>query len=198
MTDATLLMMEETRGDEGATARLVALARAGDRQAFDRLMLAHQRKVAGLAMKILGNREDALDAAQESFLRVYRHLNKYDQSRNFDAWLCGIVVNVCRDHARKRAGRNAVPIDEIAEPPGPGDTESDAILRQQQALVMRALETLTEKERKAIVLRDMEGLDTEEVAGILGSSPSTVRSQICSARSKIRAFRDRITERRGK
>lgn len=193
------LMMDQSRSDgrdEGAAVRLIALARAGDRQAFDRLMIEHQQRVAALAWRILGNREDALDAAQEAFLRVYRHIHKYDESRNFNAWLYSIVVNVCRDLAKKRAGTRALSIDEINDPAGPHDTESNAIRAQQQDLVMKALATLTDRERRAIVLRDLEGFETEEVAEILGSSPSTVRSQISTARSKIRAFSERTMKRR--
>ncbi|QQS47367.1 MAG: RNA polymerase sigma factor [Acidobacteriota bacterium] len=190
-------MMEQTRGEDESlgTAPAILLAKAGDRAAFDRLMIEHHQRVVSLAWRILGNREDALDAAQEAFLRVYRHLHKYDESREFGAWLYSIVVNVCRDQAKKRAGKTTLALDEIAEPRSSHDTESAAIRAQQEALIMKALSTLPEKERLAIVLRDLEGMDTEEVARILGSSPTTVRSQISAARSKIRAFRERMLKR---
>ncbi len=196
MIDATLMMEQTRRADEApGTAPAILLAKAGDRGAFDRLMIEHQQRVVSLAWRILGNREDALDAAQESFLRVYRHLHKFDESRDFNAWLYSIVVNVCRDQAKKRAGKATLALDEIAEPESSHDTESAAIRAQQEALVMKALSTLPEKERLAIVLRDLEGMDTEDVARMLGSSPTTVRSQISAARSKIRAFRERMLKR---
>ncbi|HKQ89189.1 MAG TPA: RNA polymerase sigma factor, partial [Blastocatellia bacterium] len=80
----------------------------------------------------------------------------------------------------------------ISEPASPHNTESAAMLAQEQAILMRALATLPEKERAAIVLRDLEELETEEVARILGSSATTVRSQISAARVKIKAFREKF------
>lgn len=201
------LMMDKTRGENEATqgsltmTRLIAKAQAGDRQAFDRMMIEHQNRVVSLAWRLLGNREDALDAAQESFLRVYRHLHKYDPAHEFSAWLYRIVVNVCRDQARKRSRGNTSSLDEefesggLNEPVSSNNTESAAILAQERTLLAKALLTLTEKERQAIVLRDLEGLATDEVAELLGSSPTTVRSQISSARSKIRSFRERLLKR---
>ena len=198
------LMMDQTRGENGADqdslsrGSLVARAQAGDRQAFDRMMIEHQNRVVSLAWRLLGNHEDALDAAQEAFMRVYRHLHKYDPSYEFSAWLYRIVVNVCRDQAGKRSRADTSSLDEgfesgrLNEPVSSDNTESAAILAQERKLLAKALLTLTEKERQAIVLRDLEGLATDEVAELLGSSPTTVRSQISSARSKIRAFRDRL------
>lgn len=204
---AVTLMMDQTRKEKEATqdpsrvARLIAEAQAGDRPAFDRLMIEHQNRVVSLAWRMLGNREDALDAAQESFLRVYRHLHKYDPAHEFTAWLYRIVVNVCRDQARKRSRGNTSSLDEafesgrMDEPASSNRTEDAAILAQEKRLIARALMTLTEKERQAIVLRDLEGLATDEVAELLGSSPTTIRSQISSARSKIRSFRERLLKR---
>ncbi|MFN0083972.1 MAG: RNA polymerase sigma factor [Blastocatellia bacterium] len=179
-----------------AAAQLIMRARAGDSTAFDRIIVAHQRRVLSLAWRLLGNQDDARDAAQEAFLRVYRHLEKFDASLDFSGWLYRIVVNVCRDQARKRgnhlssyeAGREA---GTIAEPASPHDTEAAAMAAEEQSMILKALARLTEKERAAIVLRDLEGLPTGEVARILGSSPATIRSQISSARVKLKAFRDR-------
>ncbi|MEP7271119.1 MAG: sigma-70 family RNA polymerase sigma factor [Acidobacteriota bacterium] len=178
--------------DETPITRLIVRAQSGDTTAFDELMIAHERRVVAIAWRMLGNREEARDAAQETFLRVYRHLHGFDSGRDFSGWLYRIVVNVCRDQARKR-GRLSLTNDknEVSALAGDHDVEADAIRTQQRALVVRALATLSQKERAALVLRDLEGLATEEVARILGSSPTTVRSQISSARVKIKEFRDR-------
>jgi RNA polymerase sigma-70 factor, ECF subfamily len=196
------LMAEKIEGreDEGAvaaTARLIIRAKAGDKTAFDQIINNHQRKVISLAWRLLGNREDARDAAQETFLRVYKSFGRFDPAQDFNGWLYRIAVNVCRDLARKRRGNlysleAEVESGAVAEPASPHDTESAAMLAQERAILLRALATLPEKERAAIVLRDMEGLDTDEVARILGSSPTTVRSQICAARVKIKTFRERF------
>ncbi len=190
--------LDERRDPDGAAfplARLILRAQAGDTTAFDQLITDHQHKVVSLAWRLLGNQDDARDAAQEAFLRVYKHLNKFDPSQDFSGWLYRIVVNVCRDLARKRrhnvsSFEAGIEAGSIAEPASPLNTEAAAILGQQQAIVLRALATLSAKERAAIVLRDIEGLPTDEVARILGSSPTTVRSQISAARVKIKAFRD--------
>src|SRR5262245_1632505 len=189
----------ESRDCEGA-ARLILRAKAGDKTAFDQIISSRQRKVISLAWRLLGNREDALDAAQETFLRVYKSFGGFNPAQDFNGWLYRIAVNVCRDLARKRKGdlyslEAEIESGAIAEPASPHNTESAAMLAQEQAILLRALATLPEKERAAIVLRDLEGFETEEVARILGSSPTTVRSQICAARVKIKAFRERFLKR---
>ena len=190
----------ECEGAVAATARLIIRAKAGDRTAFDQIIISHQRKIISLAWRMLGNQEDARDAAQETFMRVYKSFGRFDPAQDFNGWLYRIAVNVCRDLARKRRGNHysleaEVESGAIAEPASQQDTESAALLGQEHAILFRALAALPEKERAAIVLRDLEGLATEEVARILGSSPTTVRSQICAARVKIKAFRDRVLKR---
>ena len=190
----------ECEGAVAATARLIIRAKAGDRTAFDQIIISHQRKIISLAWRMLGNQEDARDAAQETFMRVYKSFGRFDPAQDFNGWLYRIAVNVCRDLARKRRSNHfsleaEVESGAIAEPVSPHDTESAALLAQEQAILWRALATLPEKERAAIVLRDLEGLETEEVARILGSSPTTVRSQISAARVKIKAFRERFLKR---
>ncbi|HKE05310.1 MAG TPA: sigma-70 family RNA polymerase sigma factor [Blastocatellia bacterium] len=190
----------ECEGAVAATARLIIRAKAGDRTAFDQIIISHQRKIISLAWRMLGNQEDARDAAQETFMRVYKSFGRFDPAQDFNGWLYRIAVNVCRDLARKRRSNHfsleaEVESGAIAEPASPHDTESAALLAQEQAILRRALATLPEKERAAIVLRDLEGLETEEVARILGSSPTTVRSQISAARVKIKAFRERFLKR---
>lgn len=176
---------------------LISRACEGDLTAFDQLMVAHQQKVMGLSWRMLGNHEDARDAAQETFLRVYKHLNKFDPAQDFAAWLYRIAVNVCRDLARKRGRGNPTSFEAereagtLAEPVSPHNTEHRAMHAQERDILLRALAQLTEKERAAIVLRDLEGLPTEEVARMLGSTPTTVRSQISTARVKIKQFRER-------
>lgn len=197
MAETTLMAENLSLGkeigvDEAPVADLVARARTGDREAFDQLMICHQHRVLALAWRMLGNREEARDAAQETFLRVYRHLGKFDLERDFGAWLYRITVNVCRDQARKRSrSGESEEEEEMRELPGGDDVEGRAILSEQKRLALRALGELSEKQRAALVLRDLEGYETEEVARILGSSPTTVRSQISQARTKLRSFRER-------
>ncbi|MEY3283034.1 MAG: hypothetical protein RIR86_1047 [Acidobacteriota bacterium] len=185
--------------------RLVSLAQGGDHQAFDHLINLHQGRIINLAQRLLSNhqatnRDDAYDVAQEVFIKFYRHLDQFNPTQQLSSWLYRITVNTCHDFTRSQRRRTPVSLEEvleeriIPEPAGNDNVEKKAILRQEQNMILKALATLTEKERVAIVLRDIEGLSSEEVAAILGSSPTTVRSQISSARSKLRQFRKRWLE----
>ena len=176
---------------------LIERARGGDAVAFDQLMIAHQQRVMATTWRMLSNTEDARDAAQEVFLRVYKHLSKYDARQDFSGWLYRIIINVCRDVARKRGTRHSSFEAEQEAGTLPAllsndNSEQAAMRAEEQAIVMKALSILSEKERAAIVLRDLEGIPTEEVARILGSSATTVRSQISTARTKIKQYRDRF------
>jgi RNA polymerase sigma-70 factor (ECF subfamily) len=174
---------------------IIERAQAGDNAAFAELVTWHQRRVIATAWRMLGNHSDALDVAQDVFLRLHRYLRSFRPDEDFAAWLYRLVVNACHD-ARKRRGSHLSYEREAARGAldtlsSPHDVEASAMVREDEQLVLRALETLSEKERAALVLRDLEGLSTQEVADILGSSPTTVRSQISIARGKLRAFRDR-------
>jgi RNA polymerase sigma-70 factor, ECF subfamily len=185
--------------DEGPTAPLrlvIERAQAGDTGAFDQLIMLFQRKVVSTAWRVLGNQDDALDAAQEVFIKLHRYLHTFRVDQDFSAWLYRLIVNACHD-TRKRRPRH-LSLEEERERGGlealrsNDDVEASAMVAEDESIIAAALETLSEKERAALVLRDLEGLATEEVAKILGSSATTVRSQICSARAKIKQFRDRV------
>lgn len=176
------------------TAQLVKRAKARDLAAFDEVILRYQRRVLLTARRLLGNKEDAQDAAQEIFLRLFRHMQRFDEKRELLPWLYRMTVNVCHDLRRKPCLDGGVALAEI-DPPGAEADPVVAIARaEQRRIIEEALGTLAEKERAAVVLRDIEGLSTKDAAGILGSSESTVRSQISSARVKIRKFVDKFEQ----
>lgn len=188
--------------DHGATLPAhIERARAGDAAAFEQVMVCTQHKVAATAWRLLGNREDARDAAQEVFLRAFKYLKSYRPEQDFHGWLYRITVNVCRDILRRRGQAGARTLANDSERgelsalealAGESDTEEAAVLAQQRAIVRRALHALPEKERTALVLRDLEGLSTDEVARVMGSRPATVRSQVSTARGKIKVFCERF------
>lgn len=196
VADIALVMEQIYQSSRYDTNTIIERARSGDTLAFEQLMIAHQQRVMATAWRMLGNVEDARDAVQEVFLRLYKYLPKYDPRQEFSGWLYRIVINVCHDVARKRGAVHSSfeAEQETGQLPillSRDDSERAAIQAEEQAIVMRALSTLSEKERAAIVLRDLEGISTEEVARILGSSATTVRSQISTARTKIKQYRDR-------
>ena len=95
-------------------AHLIAQAQAGDPQAFERLMSAHQGRVFRMAMGMLAHREDAKDACQEVFIRLFKYLRRLDAERPVEPWLFRVTVNVCKTLARRRKRRAMVPLDEAA------------------------------------------------------------------------------------
>lgn len=193
MKSLALAAAEAGDEPEGRDSALEA-ARAGDRAAFDLLMRRHERLVLGTAYRLAGNLEDAQDASQEVFLRLYRNLGKLETG-NLAAWLYRVTVNVCHDARRRRLSTVAVD-DAVELATSGGDPQQSAGKAERRALLLRSLRMLSEKERAAMVLRDLEGLSTAEVAGVLGSSVATVRSQISKARLKVRDFVERYSRRR--
>lgn len=165
---------------------------------FEAIMRNHGGRVLGLTRRLLGRREDAEDAAQESFLRLYRALDRLDPGRPVLPYLYQLTVNVCRDVRRRghRRGLSAVPLEEIPptrEPSAAGaDPDRAARLAEERRIAEAALRALPEKQRAALVLRDLHGLTTAEVAEALGVAEVTVRTQISRARLKVKEFRDRV------
>ena len=182
--------------DPISLARLIERAAAGDIVAFEEIMKHSEQRVMRMTWRMLGNEADARDAAQEVFLRMYKYLGRFKHDQPLFAWVYQITLNVCRDIGKKRRQYNTqftslengsneaafVVADDHA------DAEQTLIRAQARELIMRAIATLPERERAAILLRDLEGLSTDEVAHIMKSSATTVRSQISSARQKIKVY----------
>jgi len=185
-----------TADDAGQPAGLIARAKLGDLDAFDQIMRLHQKQVLMTALRLLGNMEDAQDAAQETFLRLYKSMNLLPDVVEMKSWLYRVTVNICNDVHRQRGRRKTEPLtglDPLSSHPDPEKAWSEV---ERGQLVEMALKTLPEKERAAVVLRDVQGLSTREVAEILGSSEVTVRSQISVARGKLKRFTDRYLRKR--
>jgi len=184
---------------------LIKRAVSGDTTAFEQIMIHSQQRVMTLSWRMLGNEADARDASQEVFLRVYKYLGRFKQDQDFFAWVYQITVNVCRDIAKKRqrhterfASLDTTVEESAFEVPALQEGADEALIAaQQRELIASAMATLPEKERAAILLRDIEGLPTDEVARILRSSSTTVRSQISSARKKIKIHCERHLWKKG-
>jgi len=199
------LRLRNSSNPEAAPARdaeLVARARDGDRDAFDELVRRHEDRVYNMALRMLGNADDALDLAQEVFLSAYRALAGFESKALFSTWLYRVTVNRCRDEMRRRAtvkhtrprsltqGRN--PEDPPGDPPArTGSPVEAALARESQALVASAVSQLPEEAREVLVLRDVEELSYEEIASVLDVPVGTVRSRLHRARSLLR---DRLRE----
>ena len=189
---AEAIVTETESSTDSAFLVTIRAAKAGDERAFEEIMLATERRVAMLAWRITGDAEETKEAVQETFLRLFRHLRRYDERQDFSGWLFRIAVNVCRDLQKRRRRRGIFgPIDDAYELPSRAAAADDVLAAQGEvALLRRAIDTLPPKEKLALVLRDVEELTTDEVAAILGSRPATVRVQISKARIKVREWID--------
>jgi len=188
---ATSLWMSGIEPEAEELTILLQRAITGDISAFEQIVLRHERRVLTLAWRLLGSMEDAEDAAQEVFLRAFRFLHRFDSRRRFEPWLIRMTVNVCRDIGRKKQQYPTVAFDFERLRAG-GDPHSELSSEEQRQSLYAALAELPEKEKSAVVLRDIEGFSTAEVAEILGSSEATVRSQISTERIKIRKAIQRL------
>src|SRR5437879_5619575 len=118
------------------SAKLLRLAKSGDAAAFEALLRWHEAQVARTALRLLGNRQDAQDAAQEVFLRLHRNLRKIDDAGNLSGWLYRVTVNACCDILRKRKATDSLDDRQFSTP---SSAESDLGRQQQRQLVVDAL-----------------------------------------------------------
>jgi RNA polymerase sigma-70 factor (ECF subfamily) len=172
-------------------AALVERAKAGDADAFGDLMRLYERRVVALGMQMGLSREDALDATQESFVKVFKYLASFKSGRSFFKWLYRIAIHTIYDALRARQGRHTVALDD-AEAEGaalqPRDTGVHQRLEAAQLAekVKESLKHLSRQERIVFVLRDLQEISTEEIGAILSLSQITVRRHCMLARKKVR------------
>ncbi|HNY00733.1 MAG TPA: sigma-70 family RNA polymerase sigma factor [Oscillospiraceae bacterium] len=169
----------------------------GDADAFSPLVEAYQKNVYNLALRMTGNPEDALDMAQEAFIRAYNSLSSFRGDSKFSVWLYRIVSNVCLDFLRARKGRAAVSLSQT----GPDGEDTALEIPDERALpeaeleraltrdaVRRGLQALPDDQREILLLREIQGLSYEEIAAALSLEGGTVKSRIFRARKKLCAY----------
>lgn len=165
----------------GNEAALLARVAAGDHQAFQTIMRHHEDRVFSVCLRILGNRESALDASQEVFLTVFRKGGQFKGESALGTWIYRIAVNTCYDLLRRSARKPSGPMPEHLEVVDPGAEEAieSAGLRPE---IQAALAAIPAEFRSAIVLADIEGLALPEVAEVLGVPVGTVKSRVFRGR----------------
>ena len=173
--------------EEREEAAWLARARAGDEAAYRWLLGRYRARVVRLAAHVLRREGEAEDVAQEAFLRAFRRLPSFRGEGRFSAWLFGIAVRLCLD--RRRSAWWAREVSEEAAPPSPPlSLASPAGAADTRLLVGTLLDRLSPPMRAALVLREMEGLEYDEIAATLGIPVGTVRSRLHSARAQFRAL----------
>ena len=190
-------MTESTRPDDDAAAQDIALmlaVKAGDERAFESLVERHQFRIVGTIAKMLGGESDAEDLAQQVFIRVWQSAPRYHPSAKFTTWLLTITRNLVFNEMRRRQRARLVPLD-------PGDADrppvehADSSVRSApeeiaeaeiQEAVSRAIASLPETQRMAVVLRRFENMPYEEIAKVLKTTVPSVKSLLFRARNDLR------------
>jgi RNA polymerase sigma-70 factor (ECF subfamily) len=166
-------------------AELAALAQAGDREAFGELVQRYAGQARRVARAVIGDPNDADDAAQDGFLAALRHLGRFDPSRPFGPWLLRIVANAAADRRRRQRVRATEPLAPQLAESGPAPDKAADVAALHTAL-RQALQALPERQRLAIVLFDVEGYSHREIAEILDVPEGTVRSDVFHGRRTLR------------
>lgn len=190
-------MQREDKGNLSSTTANLSVDRSGNReQLFEQLLNQTHRQAYHIALRLSGNRSDAEDLVQESFVRAYRFFHRYDESLPFTSWLYRIMMNAHIDDVRRRGKLRASSLDEPHPETGttwdvPDETSSpDRVLldSSMEAEVQEGLMSMTADFRMAVLLADIEGLSYEEIAQVMSTSIGTVRSRIHRGRKQLRNF----------
>lgn len=174
-------------------AELVERWQDGDRAAFEALVRRHERRVFGLLMRMLGNRDEALDVAQEAFLNLHRHGHRFRREARFSTFVYRVAANAAlnrrRSLGRRRAREETLARGQEAgfdRPQSPRDPEDAAVGAEAQDQVQQALLKLPDDLRMALVLYDLEGQSYGDIAQTLQIPEGTVKSRIHRARNALR------------
>ncbi len=179
---------------------------AGNESAFNRLVLKYQHKVYNAALRVLGNREDALEVAQDAFVRVYKNVRKFKWNCSFQTWLYTIVLNLARTRYRKNIRRGQYVKVSLDNPLKHDDGKEttmeiadETLSPERQARrgeirreIQAGLNALKPDLREIVVLRHVEGLSYEEIAGILQIAEGTVKSRLHRAREELQKLLQRL------
>ncbi len=178
---------------------LLEKAKAGDVESFEILIQAVRQKAYQIALSYLKNQEDAEDALQDSLLKIYRGLSRFQETSRFSTWVYRVVVNTCLDHIKKNKRQkdrilsfsgedreenpfDAVSMlrDESAEP------ERHMLQKEKTQIILACLERIAPSLREVVVLRDVQGFSYGEIAQILDISEGTVKSRLSRARQAVK------------
>jgi RNA polymerase sigma-70 factor (ECF subfamily) len=166
---------------------LVLAVQAGDRDSLGVLVARWQQPLYRFVYRLQPRGEDARDICQETFLRILKRADRFQQGSRFSTWMYQIALNLCRDHARRKRRWSRIIADTPALPeraagaPGQDAFEDPSVAaerHERSAAVLRALERLPPEQREVLVLKEFEGLKFREIAEILGCPESTVKSRM--------------------
>ncbi len=169
---------------------LIEKAKLGNTRAFEMVVRTYQRYGFAVAFRILCNEEDAKDVVQECFIRIWKHLNEFDEKIKFTTWMYKIVVNLCFDKLKSQKRRRNIfkNLDEgsVINAPGGIDLEKELTNKELAAMIKHFANGLSKKQKTVFILRDMEDLSIEEVSEIMNISSGSVKANLFYARQSIR------------
>ena len=193
--------MPEVRSDEDGLSdwALLALANHGDEDAFRRIVERHQDRLIALCQRLLGNREEALDAAQEVFLKTYRKAGSLKQRGELFTWMYRVATNHCLNRIRRRkivrflslstlAGEQSAPLQPVDLSPRPDETVQS---KQRWQATERAIAELPENQRQVLLLAKFEGLSYRHIAETLGITEGAVESRLFRAMRNLDKAQDK-------
>lgn len=170
---------------------IIHRSRNNDADAFRRLVEGHYSFVFSLSFRLLCNHDDAKDAAQETFIRVWKHLTRYDDRVKFTTWLYKIAVNICYDRLKsmKRNSNHmagSAEIQQLLVQPSADNPENTLINNDLAQIVRFFTDSLTPKQKLVFTLSDLEQMEVNEIKEITGLSPAKIKSNLYLARKFIR------------
>ena len=176
--------------------QLIRYAQQGDNDAFEQLLLLHQKKVYNLCLRMSANPDDALDLSQEAFIKAWRSIGQYQFEASFSTWLFRLTSNVCIDHLRRKKRRQETSLtesfddsdeaEEFTLPDAAPLPEEQAIANETKLALAQAMERLGPEHREILQLRVVEDLSYEQIAEILDIRVGTVKSRLARARLSLR------------
>ncbi|CAH0122662.1 RNA polymerase sigma factor FliA [Paenibacillus sp. CECT 9249] len=180
---------------ETLETRLALLARKGDQRAFAEIVDLFKDKIFHLAYRMLNNRHEAEDVVQDTFLRVFKNLDRYDEHQKFSTWIYRIGTNLCIDRLRKRKptysldaemndqegidGYSMIPSDDVTP-------ESELIVSETQQLIRDAIDTLPAKYKSVMILRYLQDLSLQEISDVLDMPVTTIKTRVHRGREFLR------------
>lgn len=166
-------------------ADLQALQR-GENAALDRLMVRWQIPLRAFLYRHLGHEQDALDLAQETFVRIYRHRDQFRSGARFSTWMFQIALNLVRDQARRRRRRPTDALDSVPEPVSESSPPADLEQAESVAAVRAAIAGLPPDLREALILSEYEDLSHAEIGSVVGATSKAVETRLYRARELLR------------
>lgn len=181
---------------EVSEKKIIEKVLGGDANAFEELVLKYEKTVYNLALRMVGDRDDAFDMTQEAFIKAYGSLSSFRGDSKFSVWIYRITTNVCLDFLRSKSRKQQVSLtvsddDEDAQLdiPDPSSTPEQQLIKKiSMQSVEEGLKTLPDKQRQILVMRELGGMSYAEIGAALSLEEGTVKSRIFRARKRLCAF----------